>query len=82
VRWIVELADGKLAHFATMAPLVVRDHVVVGVSGDVTDVRGFLESVDPETGAINGAGIPRRNQVSLDPKRGRRTQTQFITAAV
>ena len=52
VRWIVELADGKLGYFATMAPLVVRDHVVVGVSGDVTDVRGFLESVDPETGAI------------------------------
>jgi acido-empty-quinoprotein group A len=35
-----------------MAPLVVRDHVVVGVSGDVTDVRGFLESLDPATGAI------------------------------
>jgi alcohol dehydrogenase (cytochrome c) len=24
----------------------------VGVSGDVTDIRGFLESLDPETGAI------------------------------
>lgn len=52
LRWIVELADGKLGYFATMAPLVVRDHIIVGVSGDVTDVRGFLESVDPDTGAI------------------------------
>jgi acido-empty-quinoprotein group A len=52
VRWIVELADPKLGYFATMAPLVVGDHVVVGVSGDVTDVRGFLESLDPATGAI------------------------------
>jgi alcohol dehydrogenase (cytochrome c) len=52
VRWIVEIADSKLGYFSTMAPLVIRDHVVVGVSGDVTDVRGFLESVDPETGAI------------------------------
>ncbi len=52
VRWIVELADPKLGYFATMAPLVVRDHVIVGVSGDVTDVRGFLESLDPETGKI------------------------------
>ncbi|HVO58435.1 MAG TPA: acido-empty-quinoprotein group A [Dongiaceae bacterium] len=52
VRWIVELADPALGYFATMAPLVVRDHVIVGVSGDVTDVRGFLESIDPETGAI------------------------------
>jgi acido-empty-quinoprotein group A len=52
VRWIVELADPKLAYFSTMAPLVVRDHVIVGVSGDVTDVPGFLESIDPETGKI------------------------------
>jgi acido-empty-quinoprotein group A len=52
VRWIVELADPKLGYFATMAPLIVRDHVIVGVSGDVTDVRGFLESLDPETGKI------------------------------
>ena len=52
VRWIVQLADGKLGYFSTMAPLVVRDHVIVGVSGDVTDVRGFLESIDAETGAI------------------------------
>jgi acido-empty-quinoprotein group A len=52
VRWKVELADGKLGYFATMAPLIVGDHVLVGVSGDVTDVPGFLESLDPETGAI------------------------------
>ncbi|OLD83606.1 MAG: pyrrolo-quinoline quinone [Acidobacteria bacterium 13_1_20CM_58_21] len=52
VRWIVELADPKLGYFSTMAPLVIRDHVIVGVSGDVTDVRGFLESLDPETGTI------------------------------
>src|SRR6516165_753467 len=52
VRWIVELADPKLGYFSTMAPLVVRDHVIAGVSGDVTDVRGFLESLDPETGRL------------------------------
>ncbi|MGA2094704.1 MAG: acido-empty-quinoprotein group A [Candidatus Acidiferrum sp.] len=52
VRWDVELADSKLDYFATMAPIIVRDHVIVGVSGDVTDLPGFLESRDPETGAI------------------------------
>src|SRR5580704_11353348 len=52
VRWIVELADPKLEYFSTMAPLIVHDHVIVGVSGDVTDVPGFLESIDPETGKI------------------------------
>jgi len=50
VRWDVELADVKLGYFSTMAPLVIRDHVIAGVSGDVTDVRGFLKSIDPETG--------------------------------
>jgi len=50
VRWDVELADVKLGYFSTMAPLVIRDHVIVGVSGDVTDVRGYLKSIDPETG--------------------------------
>lgn len=52
VRWNVELADPKLGYFATMAPLVVRDHIIAGISGDVTDVRGYLDSLDPETGAI------------------------------
>jgi alcohol dehydrogenase (cytochrome c) len=50
VRWDVELADVKLGYFSTMAPLVIRDHVIAGVSGDVTDVRGYLVSIDPETG--------------------------------
>jgi len=52
VRWKTELADPRLGYFATVAPLVVRDHVVVGVSGDVTDLPGFLESLDPENGKI------------------------------
>jgi alcohol dehydrogenase (cytochrome c) len=52
VRWKIELADPKLGYFATMAPLVVRDHVIVGVSGDVTDIPGYLEALDPATGRL------------------------------
>ena len=52
VRWDVQLADSKLGYFSTMAPLVIRDHVISGVSGDVTDIPGFLVSIDPETGAV------------------------------
>jgi acido-empty-quinoprotein group A len=52
VRWNVELADVKLGYFSTMAPLVIRNHVIVGVSGDVTDIPGYLESIDPETGKM------------------------------
>jgi acido-empty-quinoprotein group A len=52
VRWNIELADWKRGYFATMAPLVVRNHVIAGVSGDVTDLPGFLLSIDPETGKV------------------------------
>ncbi|MGH9404368.1 MAG: acido-empty-quinoprotein group A [Terriglobia bacterium] len=52
VRWIIQLADPHLGYFSTMAPLVVRNHVITGVSGDVTDIPGFLESVDAVTGKV------------------------------
>jgi alcohol dehydrogenase (cytochrome c) len=52
VRWNIELADPKLGYFSTNAPLIIRNHVLVGVSGDVTDIPGFLASVNPENGKI------------------------------
>ena len=52
VQWDVELADVKLGYWATMAPLIIRNHVIVGVSGDFNDLHGFLKSFDPETGKL------------------------------
>jgi acido-empty-quinoprotein group A len=51
-RWAVEIADVTQQYFSTAAPLVVGKHIVVGVGGDSLDVPGFLESRDPETGAV------------------------------
>jgi acido-empty-quinoprotein group A len=51
-RWKIQVADAKLQYFTTMAPLVVRNHLVIGVGGDAMDVPGYLESRDPETGAL------------------------------
>jgi alcohol dehydrogenase (cytochrome c) len=50
VIWDVELADWKRGYFGTMAPLVVGDRVIAGVSGDVTDLPGFLRAIDPVSG--------------------------------
>jgi alcohol dehydrogenase (cytochrome c) len=50
VRWNVQVADVDKGYWTTMAPLVVRDHVIVGVSGDFDNLPGFLKSIDPETG--------------------------------
>ncbi|MFL6354358.1 MAG: acido-empty-quinoprotein group A [Bryobacteraceae bacterium] len=51
-RWHVEIADVKQEYFSTPAPVVIGNHVLVGTGGDSLDVPGFLESHDPETGAI------------------------------
>ena len=50
VRWNVPVADASLGYWTTMAPLVVGNHVIVGVSGDFDNLTGFLRSVDVETG--------------------------------
>jgi alcohol dehydrogenase (cytochrome c) len=51
VIWDVELADYTLGYSATLAPLVVEDRVIVGISGGEYAVRGFLDAYDPATGA-------------------------------
>ena len=52
LRWAVEIADLDLEYFSTSAPLVINNHVIVGVGGDSLDVPGYLESRDPETGGV------------------------------
>src|SRR5487761_1523441 len=52
VKWNIELADVKRGYWATMAPLVIHNHVIAGVSGDENNLPGFLESVDPLTGQM------------------------------
>ena len=51
-RWRKKVADEKLQYFTTMAPMIVGNHVLVGVGGDAMDVPGFLEARDPETGDV------------------------------
>ncbi len=50
VRWNVVVADSAKGYWTTMAPLVVHNHVIVGVSGDFDNLHGYLKALDPETG--------------------------------
>lgn len=50
VRWVVKVVDYTKGYWTSMAPLIVGDHVLAGVSGDFDNLRGFLRSIDPETG--------------------------------
>jgi alcohol dehydrogenase (cytochrome c) len=50
-RWSRKLTPQDSTNWSTSAPIVVRNHVIVGIGGDSGGSRGFLESLDPETGA-------------------------------
>jgi PQQ-dependent dehydrogenase (methanol/ethanol family) len=50
--WKTKLGDINLGESMTMAPLVVKDKVLVGNSGGEFGVRGWLTAVDANTGQI------------------------------
>ncbi len=52
LRWSKPICDLDAFYFASVAPTVVGNHVIAGVSGDDDDVGGYLESHDPETGEL------------------------------
>jgi len=66
--WQVQIDDPALKAFGAVAPLVVRDHLIVGTSGDTADLPGFLESFDPITGKIQWRWdtMPKRGDPAWD----------------
>src|SRR5262245_5943342 len=54
VMWDVEIEDYKRGYSGTVAPLVVKDKIVVGIAGAEYGVRGFLDAFDAETGKRGG----------------------------
>jgi PQQ-dependent dehydrogenase (methanol/ethanol family) len=51
-RWTVTLGDINRGETMTMAPLVVKDKVLVGNSGGEFGVRGWIAALDAATGAV------------------------------
>ncbi len=63
--WDVTLARAEAGYSLTLAPLVVKDKVIVGPSGGEYGIRGFLAAFDAKTGkqiwrfnTIAGPGEP------------------------
>jgi alcohol dehydrogenase (cytochrome c) len=48
--WSTQVADHDAGYTMTLAPLVVKDKVVVGVAGGEYGIRGFLAAYDARTG--------------------------------
>jgi alcohol dehydrogenase (cytochrome c) len=65
LRWDATVADYKTGHAITVAPLAVKDKVIVGIAGGEFGVRGFIDAYDAKTGkqawrfwTIPGPGEP------------------------
>ena len=49
-NWNVPVGDPKLGYSITMAPLIVKDKVLVGVGGGEYGIRGYVAAFDARTG--------------------------------
>lgn len=67
-RWIQPVADPKQYYFSTMAPIVIKNHVIIGTGGDSLDLSGFLQARDPETGEIQWThyNTPREGEPGIE----------------
>ncbi len=65
--WRKNYADARKQYFSTSAPLVVKNHIIVGVGGDAMDMPGFLDSFDPTTGDLQWTwwSTPRKGDPAL-----------------
>ena len=65
--WKKNYADARKQYFSTSAPLIVKNHVIVGVGGDAMDMPGFLDSFDPATGDVQWTwwSTPRKGDAAL-----------------
>jgi alcohol dehydrogenase (cytochrome c) len=50
IKWDIIIADWSKGYWSSNAPLVVKNHILVGVSGDFDNVPGQLKSIDADTG--------------------------------
>jgi acido-empty-quinoprotein group A len=66
--WRKNYADARKQYFSTSAPLIVKNHVIVGVGGDAMDMPGFLDSFDAVTGELQWTwwSTPRKGDAALN----------------
>src|SRR5215831_2237746 len=50
ILWDAELADYTVGYSATVAPLAVKDKIIVGIAGAEFGIRGFIDAYDAQTG--------------------------------
>ena len=63
--WVTDIAEPESGYAMTLAPLVIKDKVIIGVAGGEYGVRGFIAAYEADTGeeawrfyTIPGPGEP------------------------
>ena len=63
--WFKEIADADAGYAMTLAPLIIKDKIIIGVAGGEYGVRGFIAAYEADTGeeawrfyTIPGPGEP------------------------
>jgi alcohol dehydrogenase (cytochrome c) len=51
-RWRKEICDLDQFYYGSVAPVIVKDHVIAGVSGDDLDIPGYVQAHNPESGEM------------------------------
>ena len=67
-RWDVTVADCTTGHSLTLAPLAVKDKIIVGISGGEFGVRGFIDAYDARTGKRAVALLDRARPGRAGPR--------------
>jgi len=67
-RWAKSVCDLDQMYYGSVAPVVIKNHVIVGVSGDDLDIPGFLEARDPDTGELqwHWSVVPKPGEPGAD----------------
>ena len=82
LRWKTKVAEAKENYAMTLAPLVVKDKVIVGVAGADFGIRGFIAAYERANGERSLAVLHHsRRPENQGTKRGSKGATPGSTGA-
>src|SRR5580698_8276434 len=77
VKWDILIADSAKGYWSTNAPLVIGNHVIVGVAGDFDNLPGLLRAFDADTGKPQWSFYSTPPPGQSEPKSGGATGGQM-----
>jgi alcohol dehydrogenase (cytochrome c) len=76
-RWHQKICDLDMFYYGSVAPTVVKNMVIAGVSGDDLDFPGYVQAHDVATASFAGSGTWCRRRWARLVRRAGRTKTRL-----